>query len=121
MSAEQNKALVRRFFEARVETDLDAVDEMVAPDFVSHTKMVPGQQPGREGLKRAIVDVSAAFSDRRFVIEDQVAAGDKVVSRISGRGTYDRRELLGTAPTGREVAYKAIFIHRIEGGKIAEE
>ena len=44
MSVEQNKALVRRFLEARVETDLDALDEILAPDFVSHVKLVPGQQ-----------------------------------------------------------------------------
>ena len=121
MSVEENKALVRRFLEARAKADLNAIEELMAPDFISHSSVIPGQQSGREGLKRAIVEVSAAFSDRRFVIEDQVVAGDKVVSRISGRGTYDRRELLGTAPAGREIASMAIFIHRIEGGKIAEE
>jgi serine phosphatase RsbU (regulator of sigma subunit) len=50
-----------------------------------------------------------------------VAAGDKVTSRITGRATHDRKELLGAAPTGREVSYMAILIHRICGGKIAEE
>ena len=50
-----------------------------------------------------------------------MAAGDKVTSRITGRATHDRKELLGAAPTGREVSYMAILIHRIEGGKIAEE
>jgi serine phosphatase RsbU (regulator of sigma subunit)/predicted ester cyclase len=120
MSAEQNKALVRRFFEARTKADLNMIEEMMAPDFISHG-ILPGQQPGREGLMRAIAETSAAFSDLRFAIEDQVAAGDKVVSRISGRGTHDRREGLGTAPTGREIASMAIFIHRISGGKIAEE
>jgi serine phosphatase RsbU (regulator of sigma subunit) len=44
-----------------------------------------------------------------------------VVSRVNGRGTYDRSELMGVAPTGTEVASMAIFIHRIEGGKIVEE
>jgi predicted ester cyclase len=118
---EKNKALVRRFFEARVKTDLDALDKMLAPDFVSHTNRLPGQQPDREGYKRQVAKSVSAFSDVRLVIEDQVAAGDKVISRISGRGTYDRSELLGTAPTGREIASMAIFIHRIVEGKIAEE
>ena len=72
MSAEENKALVRRFFEARVKTDLNAVDKMVAPDFVSHTRMVPGQQPGREGLKQVITKLSGAVSNRRFLVEEQV-------------------------------------------------
>jgi serine phosphatase RsbU (regulator of sigma subunit)/predicted ester cyclase len=120
MSAEENIALVRRFLEARAEGDLDAMDEIMAPDFVDHT-LAPGQQSDREGVKRAVAQFSAAFSDVRFVIEEQVAAGDKVVSRISGRGTYDRSELMDVAPTGTEVASMAIFIHRIEGGKIVEE
>jgi serine phosphatase RsbU (regulator of sigma subunit)/predicted ester cyclase len=121
MSAEEkNKALVRRFFEARTKADLNAIEEMMTPDFVSHG-MLPGQQPGREGLKRAIAEASAAFSNRRRFIEEQVAEGDLVVTRYSVHLTHDRGEYMGVAPTGREVEFKAIAIHRIEGGKIAEE
>jgi len=121
MSAEQNKALVRRMFEARVKLDLDAVDEILAPDFVSHSRMVPGQQPGGEGLKQAITEFAAALSNRRFLVEEQVAEEDKVVTRFLVRAIHDRAELMGVAPTGREVAYRSIFIHRISEGKIAEE
>ena len=87
---------------------------------MDHT-LAPAQQPDREGYKRQIAEYVSAFSDRRFVFEDQIAAGDKVVSRMSGRGTHDRRELMGAAPTGREIANKVIVIHRVVGGKIAEE
>ena len=118
--AEKNKALVRRFMEARAKADLNAIEEMMAPDFISHG-LLPGQQPGREGLKRSIAEIAATFSNRRRFIEDQVAEGDKVVTRYTLRATHDRRELMGVAPTGREVSYKAIVIHRISGGKIAEE
>ena len=117
---EKNKALVRRFFDARVKTDLDALDKMLAPDFVSHTA-APGQQLDRESYMRQAAESVSSFSDVRFVMEDQVAAGDKVVSRISGRGTHVRSELLGTTPTGREIASIAIFIHRISEGKISDE
>jgi serine phosphatase RsbU (regulator of sigma subunit)/predicted ester cyclase len=117
---EKNKALVRRFFEARVKTDLDALDNMLASDFVSHTP-ASGQQLDRESYMHQVAESVSAFSDVRFVIEEQVAAGDRVVSRISGRGTHDRSELLGTTPTGREIASIAIFIHRLSGGKISEE
>ncbi len=120
MSAEQNKALVRRFLEARVETDLDAVDEILAPDFVCHFKLVPGQQPGREGLKQALAELNAAMSNRRLIVEGQVAEGEEVWTRFSVRSTHDRGEFLGIAPTGREVSFRSITIHRIEGGKIAE-
>jgi predicted ester cyclase len=118
---EKNKALIRRFFEARVKTDLDALDKMLAPDFVSHTNRLPGQQLDREGYKLQVATSVSAFSDVRFVIKDQIARGDKVVSRISGRGTHDRREFLDTAPTGREIASMAIYIHRISEDKISEE
>jgi serine phosphatase RsbU (regulator of sigma subunit)/predicted ester cyclase len=120
VSVEDNMALARRFFEARVKTDLDALDKMLAPDFVSHTA-APGQQLDRESYMRHAAESVSAFSDIRFVIEDQVAAGDKVVSRISGRGTHAQSELLGTTPTGREIASIAIFIHRLSEGKISEE
>jgi len=49
LSAEHNMALARRFLEARVKGDLEAMDEMMAPDFVGHTKLLPDQQPYREG------------------------------------------------------------------------
>src|SRR5215211_5830656 len=122
MSAEQNKALVRRFFEAHEgKADLDALDKMMAPDFVSHVRRLPGQQPDREGYKWAIAEYSAAFSDRRFLVQQQVAEGDTVVTRFIVRATHDRREILGVAPTGREVDYKAVAVHRISGDKIVEE
>ena len=90
--AEENKALVRRFMEARAKADLDAIEEMMAPDFISYG-LLPVQQPGREGYKRQVAKSGSALSDVRFAIEDQVAAGDKVTSRISGRATHDRKEI----------------------------
>jgi serine phosphatase RsbU (regulator of sigma subunit)/predicted ester cyclase len=122
MSAEENMALARRFLEARVvKRDLDAVDEMLAPDFVNHNKLVPGQEPDREGYKRAISALHATFSEGRLIIEDQVAGGDKVVTRFLVHSPHDRGELMGVAPTGRELTNRAIVIHRIVEGKIAEE
>jgi ketosteroid isomerase-like protein len=121
MSVEENKALVRRFFEARVKTDLDALDKMLAPNFVSHTRVLPGHKPDREGYKRTIAEYAATFSKRRFIVEEQIAQAEKVVTRFSVHVTHDRGVFLGVAPTGRETTYKTIFIHRIEGGKIAEE
>ena len=121
MSVEENKALIRRFFEARVKTDLDALDKMLAPNFVSHTRVLPGHKPDREGYKLTIAEYAATFSNRRFIVEEQVAEADKVVTRFSVHVTHDRGVFLGVAPTGTETTYKTIFIHRIEGGKIAEE
>jgi serine phosphatase RsbU (regulator of sigma subunit)/predicted ester cyclase len=121
LAEENNMALARRLMEARVERDLDALDEMLTPDYVSHTKLVPGQPPGREGEKWAVAQLSAALSNRRVLFEDQVAAGDKVVSRLVVHVTHDRGELMGVAPSGKVMTNKVIMIHRIEGGRIAEE
>jgi serine phosphatase RsbU (regulator of sigma subunit)/predicted ester cyclase len=122
MSAEENMALVRRFMEARVvKRDLNAVDEMLAPDFINHNKLVPGQEPDREDYLQGIAAFHAALSPGRLIIEDQVAGGDKVVSRFIVHAMHDRGELMGVAPTGRELTNRAIVVHRIVEGKIAEE
>jgi serine phosphatase RsbU (regulator of sigma subunit)/predicted ester cyclase len=121
MSAEENMALARRFMEARVKGDLEAVDEMMAPDFVSRTSLLSVQEPDREGVKWVIAQLAAAVSNASVHFEDQVAQGDKVVTRFSAHATHDRGELMGVAPSGREITFMPIFIHRIEGGKIAEE
>jgi ketosteroid isomerase-like protein len=114
--------LVRRFLEAQVKGDLDTMDEMMAPDFVGHTKLLPDQPPDREGVKWVFAQFSAAVSNSSIHFEDQIAAGDKVVTRFIVHATHDRGELWGIAPSsGKELAYTPIGIHRIEGGKIAEE
>src|SRR5215211_5990793 len=101
--------------------DLKAMDEIMAPDYVNHTELVPGQQPRPEGEKRAIAQFSAAFSKSSVQFEDQVAAGDKVVSRCILHRTHDLGKFMGVAPTGREMTLLVIVIHRISGGKVAEE
>jgi serine phosphatase RsbU (regulator of sigma subunit)/predicted ester cyclase len=117
---EENKALVRRFFEAQGKGDLDALEEILAPDFVDHS-LLPDQDPGREGYIRAAAEDHAAHSDIRYIIEEQIAEGDKVMSRFIIRRIHDRGEFLGVAPTGMERKTTAIVIHRISGSKIVEE
>jgi serine phosphatase RsbU (regulator of sigma subunit)/predicted ester cyclase len=126
MSAEQSKALIRRLFKVLEDVssgkaDLDALDKILAPDFVGHYKRLPDQQPGREGFKQVMAELRATSSNVRYLIEDQVAEEDKVVTRFIVQTPHDRGELMGVAPTGREVAGKAILIHHIVEGKIAEE
>jgi serine phosphatase RsbU (regulator of sigma subunit)/ketosteroid isomerase-like protein len=101
--------------------DLDTLDKMMTPDYVSHAKLLPDQQPDREGEKWVVAQFAAAFSNRRFLVEDQVAGGDKVVTRFIVHLTHDRGEIMGVAPSGRELTNRAIVIHRIVEGKIAEE
>jgi serine phosphatase RsbU (regulator of sigma subunit)/ketosteroid isomerase-like protein len=119
-SAEENKALARRFLEAQDEADVEALDELLAPDFVDHT-LLPGQVPGREGYIRMIVEDIDALSDVRTTIDYQAVDGDTVITRQTSYSTHDRGELRGLLPTGRERETTGIVIHRISGGKIVEE
>jgi predicted ester cyclase len=120
MSAERNKALVRRFLEAHAKGDLDTLEQMLAPDFVDHN-LIPGQQPGREGYLRLFAEFHAAYSHARYDIEKQLAEGDEVVTTFAVSATHDRGEWMGLVPTGKEFKALHILIHRIVGGKIAEE
>jgi len=113
-------ALVRRFFEAQGEGDLHALDEILADDFVDRS-LLPSEDPDREGYKRSVAEDHAAFSELRYIVEDQVATDDKVVSRLTIRRIHDRGEFVGIAPTGEEYEATGIVIHRIAGGKIVEE
>jgi serine phosphatase RsbU (regulator of sigma subunit)/predicted ester cyclase len=116
---ENNKALVRRFLEAQAKGDLDAVEEMMALDFVDHSPQ--GQEPNRKGYLRSVAEEQAAFSDTYCIIEDQIAEGDRVMTRWTGGGIHDRGKYRGFVPTGREGKWKNIDLHRVEGGKIAAE
>jgi steroid delta-isomerase-like uncharacterized protein len=121
VSLEENKALVRRFFEEVYNRgNLEVADELMAPDFVDHD-MLPGQQSGVEGYKRSVAEQHDTSSDLRFSIEDMIAEGDKVVTRSIGSGIHDRGELMGVPPTGKRITVSNITITRVEGGKIVEE
>jgi serine phosphatase RsbU (regulator of sigma subunit)/predicted ester cyclase len=120
MSAENNKALVRRFLKAHAKGDLDTLEEMLAPNFVDHN-LIPGEGPGREGYLRLFAEFHAAYSNTHYDIEKQLAEGDEVVTTFAVSSTHDRGEWMGLVPTGKEFKASHILIHRIEGGKIAEE
>jgi steroid delta-isomerase-like uncharacterized protein len=118
--SEQNKAISRRLVEeAFNEGKLDVVDELVAPDFINHDPASPEEIRGPEGLKDFVRTYRTAFPDIRVRIEDQIAEGDKVVSRWSGNGTH-KGELMGMPASGKQATVTGISIDRLEGGKIIE-
>ncbi len=120
MSAEQNKALVRKFFEeVWSKGNVAVVDELLASDFVDRS-LLPGQGPSREGYKRSITEFHVAFSFSDLTIEDQIAEEDMVVTKFSARCIH-RGEFLGVPPSGEEATYSSIRIHRIVGGKVTDE
>ena len=120
MSAEDNKALVRRFVRAQWAKDLAALEVMMAPDFVDHS-VLPGQGSTREDYLQDVAEDQAASSDAILTIEDQMAEGDKVISRLSIRGSHDQEMVTGMPPTGVKLGFTGIIINRLVDGKIAEE
>jgi steroid delta-isomerase-like uncharacterized protein len=119
MDADEHKALLHRWIDAWHAGDVAAVDAFVTPDYVRHDPNVP-EVRGREAEKQLMTMYLTAFPDLRFAVEDMVAEGDKVVTRLTARGTH-RGELLGVPPTDRAIAITAVEIYRFDGGRIAEQ
>ena len=120
MSAEDNKDLVRRFVRAQWAKDLAALEEMMSPDFVDHS-VLPGQGDTREDYLQDVAEDQAASSDAILTIEDQMAEDDKVITRLSIRGSHDQEMVTGMPPTGVKIEFTGILINRVVDGKIAEE
>jgi steroid delta-isomerase-like uncharacterized protein len=118
MSAEDNKAQVRRGFEALNERNWTAFDALCAPDFVFHNASTTMQ--GLEAYKQFISMYFTAFPDSRFTIEDLIAEGDTVVVRYTARGIH-QGNLMAIPPTGKQVSVTAIGIFRIADGIAVEE
>jgi len=120
MSTEENKALIRRFYEKVFDKrNLASLDDFYAPDHIDHT-LPPGLPVGPEGTKQAIAIMLEGFPDLHISIEDMIAEGDKVVIRFTTHGTQQGK-LGGIPPTGKQVAVPTIEITRIADGKIAED
>jgi steroid delta-isomerase-like uncharacterized protein len=117
--SEENKAVARRFLEIFETGDLDALDEILAPDAVDHDPYNPYGREGLEGAKKTVAMYRQAFPDVHFEVEEQIAEGDKVATRWTGTGTHEG-ELMGMQPTGKKASVTGITIDRIEGGKIVE-
>jgi steroid delta-isomerase-like uncharacterized protein len=122
MSAEENKAVVRREMEELFNHtgDLDAVGEVIAPDYVSY-EPTSGEVRGIEGARQFAATYREAFPDLRTTIEDMVAEGDKVVVRFRAHGTHQGETEPFGPPTGKRMEITGITIKRVsEDGKIVE-
>lgn len=119
MSADTNKEIVRRLGVEPWEGNVGVIDELVAPGYVGHDPAGPDQR-GPEGVKEFVTGYLAAFPDGRITIDEQIAEGDVVASRWTGRGTH-QGELMGIPATGKQVTVSGITISRVENGKVVEE
>ena len=118
--SEENKALARDSWERTVnQRDLDAMEEIYAPDFVWHEpdQDIRGYEQGRQ-FASTFFD---AFPDINITVEDAIAEDDQVATRYTIRGTHRGETEEFGPPTERQMQLEGITIHRIEGGKIVEE
>ena len=122
MPTEENKVLVRRYYEecnaikgdpAKVRA---MVDEFFAPDFVGHT---PRGDMNFEQHKQYRAVQYTALPDLNWIVDDMIAEGDKVVTRVAAQGTH-KGDYMGIAATGRQVTAPGVDIFRIAGGKFVE-
>jgi steroid delta-isomerase-like uncharacterized protein len=119
MSAEQNKALVRRFVEeVQSRGNIDALDEICSPEFVNHSAP-PGVPSNCEGVKQLTAMFRQAFPDSYFSVEDMLAEGAKVATRKTFHGSH-QGEFMGIPPTGQQVSMELIDIVRIADGRVVE-
>ena len=120
MSTEENKALVRRFYdEVTNGRNVAVLDELLAPDFAGFTVEGSDDRQTREEFKQMIYMMLNAFPDRHQIIHDWVAENDKVVTRWTVQGTH-QGEYFGIAPTGKRVKFSGMDIFRVVDGKIVE-
>lgn len=115
---DDNKALVAKRFEELDNGNLRVLDELFTTDYRLH---FPGAEAplDLERTKQFYATLYSAFPDLRHTIEEQLAEGDKVVTRWTARGTH-RGNLMGRGPTGAEIVFSGINIYRIADGKLAE-
>jgi steroid delta-isomerase-like uncharacterized protein len=119
-SEEENKASFRRYLEeAWNQSNLEVVDQ-IFDRYISHQPNGSVHERGPEDVKRFVSEFRSAFPDLHLIIEEQLAEGDKVVSRGTIRGTH-LREFRGMAPTGEEMEIPGMAVFRFsEEGKVVE-
>lgn len=119
--AEDLKDLVRKYInEVWNQGKLDVVEQLVAPDCVTHDPAAPGGElKGPDGVKQLVSMYRNAFPDTRLEINDLIVEGDKVAARLSASGTH-KGALMGIAPTGKRVSITGQAITRFRAGKQVE-
>ena len=115
-----NKEIVRRVTEDPWRGKLDETLELVGDDYVGHVPGSPEPLRGKDGFRSFVTTYLTGFPDGMITVDDQIADGDFVATRWTGRGT-NTGELMGMPATGRQVTVDGITFTRIEGGTVSED
>jgi steroid delta-isomerase-like uncharacterized protein len=113
--------LIKRFWDEVIAGgDLSLIDELTTDDMVDHEEGLPGQPPGREGVKFFVNAMREAFPDiKPKSVEPTLADGDLEAARTIVTGTH-KGALMGVAATDKTVEFESVDIIRVEDGKVAE-
>ena len=114
------KKIIRELLEEPWKGNWNVIDEYVAPGFIGHDPADPQPIRGIEGAKANVQKYIDGFSDARITVDEQIAEGDIVATRWTGRGTHSG-EISGIPATGKEVTVSGITISKLDGGKVIEE
>jgi steroid delta-isomerase-like uncharacterized protein len=118
MSARSLQQIYEAIIGAIAAADTDALDHLIAEDIVDHSA-VPGQDPGRAGIKYWVTMMHDAFADLTGVVEDTVVEGDKVAARVTWHGTH-RGDFVGIPGTGAPVHMQSVQILKFTDGMASE-
>lgn len=115
---EQNKAVVRRYYEEVFNQGQEAVlDEIISPNYVDYGHNPPGR--GIEGAKADFQSGAAYFSAAHFTIDDMLAINDQVVVRWTGTLKHSG-EFMSVPATGKTVTLTGISMYCVADGKLLE-
>lgn len=122
MSEQENAAIVHRLYDELNKDNIDIVDEIIAPGFVAHGETMgldPNSTDRRAAMKKGILWAKQIFPDLVVTVNESIASGDRVVCRLTWRGTQ-KDAFMGVQPSGNPIEWTAIAINRMENGQIAE-
>jgi len=118
MTTDTKKMIERIPLEVFNNSNFGLIDELVSTDFVEHANP-PGVAPTRDGFKKWATDLKTAFPDLRYTIEDSIESGDRIVHRLTARGTM-KGDFMGMRATGKNATWQEIHIGKVANGRLTE-
>jgi predicted ester cyclase len=118
MTTDMTKTIERIPLEVFNRDNFGLIDELLSTNFVEHTPQL-GVAPTREGFKQTAIALKKAFPDLRYTIEDTIESGDKLVHRLTGRGTM-KADFMGMRSTGKPATWTEIHIGKFANGRLTE-
>ena len=119
MTSDENKKFMNSFIQEVInKKNLNVVNDLVSENFTEQVPF-PGQEPGREGLKFALNSMFSGFPDMNWTVHEQIAEGEKVVTRFTWTGTH-KGEFMGIPPTNKRVEVWGVVIDVVRNGLFSE-